>query len=103
MTIFGHDVLDGKSVLVTGGGSGLGLEIAKALYAKGAVVHMCGRRPEALAAAVSEIAATGESKVHWHNCDIRDADLSNLTDAQWQAARDAIQQSTERDKASRAT
>ncbi len=99
MTIFGHNVLDGKSILITGG-SGLGLEIAKALHAKGAVVHICGRRPDALAAAVSEIAATGESKVHWHNCDIR---LSNLTDSQRQAARDAIQQSTERDKASRAT
>lgn len=102
MTIFGHNVLDGKSILITGG-SGLGLEIAKALHAKGAVVHICARRPDALAAAVSEIAATGESKVHWHNCDIRDADLSNLTDSQRQAARDAIQQSTERDKASRAT
>jgi NAD(P)-dependent dehydrogenase (short-subunit alcohol dehydrogenase family) len=102
MTIFGHNVLDGKTILVTGG-SGLGLEIAKALHAKGAVAHICGRRPDALAAAVSEIAARGESKVHWHNCDIRDADLSNLTDAQLQAARDAIPQSTERDKASRAT
>jgi NAD(P)-dependent dehydrogenase (short-subunit alcohol dehydrogenase family) len=30
------------------------------------------------------------------------ADLSNMTDAQWQAAREAIEQSTQRDKSNRA-
>ena len=43
--IFRDDALAGKSVLVTGGGGGLGLEISKALAAKGAKVHICGRRP----------------------------------------------------------
>lgn len=85
MTIFRQDVLDGKSILVTGGGSGLGLEIAKALHTKGAVVHICGRRPDALEAAAAQIAATGESKVHWHTCDIRDADqIDVMLDAIWQ-------------------
>ena len=48
MDIFRDDALAGKSILVTGGGGGLGLEIGKALAAKGAKVHICGRRPQVL-------------------------------------------------------
>jgi NAD(P)-dependent dehydrogenase (short-subunit alcohol dehydrogenase family) len=85
MTIFRHDVLDGKSILVTGGGSGLGLEIAKALHGMGAVVHICGRRADALAAAATTIAGDNATKVHWHTCDIRDADqIDAMLDAIWQ-------------------
>ena len=50
--IFRDDAPAGKSILVTGCG-GLGLEIGKALAAKGAKVHICGRRPAALKAAAA--------------------------------------------------
>jgi NAD(P)-dependent dehydrogenase (short-subunit alcohol dehydrogenase family) len=84
MDIFRSDVLAGKSILVTGGGSGLGLEISKALCAKGATVHICGRRANVLEAAAAEIAAGNAGKVHWHTCDIRDADqVDALVDAMW--------------------
>ena len=56
MDIFRTDALAGKSILVTGGGSGLGKEISKALVAKGAAVHICGRRAGVLEGAASEIA-----------------------------------------------
>jgi NAD(P)-dependent dehydrogenase (short-subunit alcohol dehydrogenase family) len=79
--IFLPDVLKGKSILVTGGGSGLGLEISKALAAKGAVVHICGRRPAVLESAAAAIGPTAR----WHVCDIRDADeVESLYDAIWQ-------------------
>jgi NAD(P)-dependent dehydrogenase (short-subunit alcohol dehydrogenase family) len=68
--VFKPDTLAGKSILVTGGGSGLGKEISKALIAKGATVHICGRRAEVLADAAAEIGGD----VHAHVCDIRDAD-----------------------------
>ncbi len=68
--VFRPEVLAGKSILVTGGGSGLGKEISKALVAKGATVHICGRRAEVLAEAVAEIGGS----IHAHVCDIRDAD-----------------------------
>jgi NAD(P)-dependent dehydrogenase (short-subunit alcohol dehydrogenase family) len=78
--IFKADVLAGKSILVTGGGSGLGKEISKALVAKGAVVHICGRRAEVLAEAAAEIGGS----IHSHVCDIRDADsIESMIAAIW--------------------
>jgi NAD(P)-dependent dehydrogenase (short-subunit alcohol dehydrogenase family) len=71
--VFRPDLLAGKSILVTGGGSGLGKEISKALAAKGAVVHICGRRANVLEAASKEISCAG-SAAYAHVCDIRDAD-----------------------------
>ena len=61
MDIFRDDALKGKSILVTGGGGGLGKEIGKALAAKGAKVHICGRRPQVLEDAAAEIS----HKVPW--------------------------------------
>lgn len=40
--------LEGKAVLLTGGSSGLGLEVAKALVARGSHVHVIGRSPQPL-------------------------------------------------------
>ncbi len=53
--------LDGKTALVTGGGRGLGLEIAKALARAGAFVLVNGRNYENLNRAVSSISSIGGS------------------------------------------
>jgi NAD(P)-dependent dehydrogenase (short-subunit alcohol dehydrogenase family) len=47
----------GRSVLVTGGGSGIGLATAARLAAEGAHVTICGRTEQKLADAVTQIAA----------------------------------------------
>ncbi|MCA1008465.1 SDR family oxidoreductase [Rhodococcus hoagii] len=49
----------GRSVLVTGGGSGIGLGIAQNLVAAGAHVTICGRSADKLSTAAEKIAATG--------------------------------------------
>ncbi len=49
----------GWSVLVTGGGSGIGLGTAERLAAEGAHVTICGRTEQKLADAVTRIAAAG--------------------------------------------
>lgn len=51
--------IDGKRILITGGSSGIGLELARALLAKGARVVITGRRPDALAAALAELRGGG--------------------------------------------
>jgi NAD(P)-dependent dehydrogenase (short-subunit alcohol dehydrogenase family) len=84
MDIFRDDALKGKSVLVTGGGGGLGKEIGKALAAKGAKVHICGRRPQVLEDAAAEISAGFSIAASPYVCDVRDADqVEAMMDRIW--------------------
>ena len=48
----------GKRVLITGGSSGIGFALAKAMLAKGARVVITGRRTEALVEAVHRLAGS---------------------------------------------
>ena len=52
-------MLQGTSVVVTGGASGIGLGVAKAFVEAGAKVAIGGRRPEAVEAAVASLSASG--------------------------------------------
>jgi NAD(P)-dependent dehydrogenase (short-subunit alcohol dehydrogenase family) len=53
--------LEGKRVLITGGSSGIGFAIARALLAKGAGVAISGRRAAFVSAAVDELGKAGGS------------------------------------------
>lgn len=56
---FAKDALAGRVALITGGGSGIGLGIAKALGACGAKLVIASRNIERLDAAVAELTASG--------------------------------------------
>ncbi|CAN5747140.1 SDR family oxidoreductase [soil metagenome] len=69
--MFTSDLLQDRTVLVTGGGSGLGLSMTKKFAALGARVAITGRSEERLQGAAEEIDASGEH-VLTHACDVRD-------------------------------
>lgn len=62
--------LSGRSILVTGGYSGLGHETARALAAKGAHVILSGRDATKLSAAADEIATMTGAKIDTLVCDL---------------------------------
>jgi len=47
--------IDGKTVLITGGATGIGFALAKAFYQRGARVAVCGRREDVLEDAKSKL------------------------------------------------
>jgi uncharacterized oxidoreductase len=51
--------LQRKRVLITGGSSGIGFAIAKAMLAKGAQIVITGRRPDVLDTAAEQLRAGG--------------------------------------------
>ncbi|MGH1366768.1 MAG: SDR family oxidoreductase [Calditrichia bacterium] len=69
--MFTKDTLKGKSILITGGGSGLGLGMARAFAEHGANIAICGRTEEKLKKAAESIGEFG-TKVLWHSVDVRD-------------------------------
>lgn len=71
--MFTSDTLYQKTIIVTGGGSGLGLAMAKRFAELGANIAICGRTEGKLNSAAKEIASTG-AKVLTHLVDVRDYD-----------------------------
>jgi 2,4-dienoyl-CoA reductase [(3E)-enoyl-CoA-producing], peroxisomal len=59
MSVFVKGQLEGKVALVTGGATGIGLEIARTLGVFGAKVVICSRKQEVLAAAVANLKEDG--------------------------------------------
>ena len=62
--------LKGRSVFVTGGGSGVNLAIAKVLAKLGANIGICGRSEERLIAASTDLSAFG-GKIFTQVADVR--------------------------------
>ncbi len=69
----GHD-LSGKTVLVTGGYSGLGFETSRAMAAKGAHVILSGRDAGKLAQAASDLAEQAGASFDTLECDLASLD-----------------------------
>ncbi|HNB27916.1 MAG TPA: SDR family oxidoreductase [Alphaproteobacteria bacterium] len=82
--MFKVDLLRGKRVLVTGGGTGLGLAMGRRFLELGASLAICGRREAVLRAAADDLSIQAPGRVAWRVCDIRDpAAVDAMLEALW--------------------
>jgi len=80
--MFTRDLLRGKRILITGGGTGLGKGMAQRFLELGAVVYICGRREEMLKQTAAEFAAKGT--IHGIACDVRSLEsVEGMVEAIW--------------------
>ena len=73
-SIYRSDLFADQTVIVTGGGSGIGRCTAHELASLGASVAIVGRKPEKLETVRGEIEAAG-GRVSCHACDIREESM----------------------------
>jgi len=71
--MFKADLLKGQRILVTGGGTGLGKEMAAKFLELGAEIFICGRRKSVCDATATELADKHGGQVTSYGVDIRNA------------------------------
>jgi NAD(P)-dependent dehydrogenase (short-subunit alcohol dehydrogenase family) len=82
--MFEKNLLAGKRILVTGGGSGLGAAMGRRFVGLGAELIICGRRLGVLEAAAAEMRSDPGGKITAIQCDIRNgADVETMMDTVW--------------------
>ena len=69
--MFKKDLLQNKRILITGGGTGLGKEMASHFAEHGADLYICGRRENVLKETTDEITKKYGVKVNYQTLDIR--------------------------------
>jgi NAD(P)-dependent dehydrogenase (short-subunit alcohol dehydrogenase family) len=82
--MFQNDLLRGKRILITGGGTGLGKATAQRFLELGAEVYICGRREDVLIATARELGERTKGRIHFRRCDVRDpAAVEEMIAAIW--------------------
>jgi NAD(P)-dependent dehydrogenase (short-subunit alcohol dehydrogenase family) len=83
--MFKEDLLKNKRILVTGGGTGLGKEMASHYAQHGADLYICGRRENVLKDTAKEIEDKYGVKVNYETLDIRaSSDVESFIDGIFQ-------------------
>ncbi len=78
--MFREDLLKNKSILITGGGTGIGKEMARRFGTLGARIAILGRREDVLKNTAEEFSNEG-IEIIYHKCDVRNPDeIHNAVD-----------------------
>lgn len=84
--MFRDDLMKDERILVTGGGTGLGKEMAEGFLKLGAEVHICGRRGGVCEETAKELMDKHGGKVVPYACDIRAAEaIDEMVENIWNA------------------
>lgn len=85
--MFSSDLLKGKKILITGGGTGLGKSIGRRYLELGAQLVICGRRKDVLDETAAEFRqAVAGARVDTFACDVREAEqVEAMMDGIWQS------------------
>ncbi len=83
--MFQPDLLKGKRILVTGGGTGLGRSMVHRYLELGANVVICGRREDVLKQTADELAKETGGEIETVGCDVRVPDaVEAMMDKIWE-------------------
>ncbi len=82
--MFTNDLLKGKRILITGGGTGLGRAMAERFLELGATVYICGRRAEVVQQTAKELSTATGGTIEGFACDVRyPEDVEPLIERLW--------------------
>src|SRR3984893_2426477 len=85
--MFEKNLLHGKRILITGGGTGLGKGMAQRFLDLGTTAYNCGRRESVLQETAAEVAAAPGGTIQALPCDVRNLDaVEAMIDAIWKHA-----------------
>ena len=83
--MFAPDLLKNKRILITGGGTGIGKNMAKRFMELGAVPIICSRREKVLEQTAGELSAETGGRIEWRQLDIRDPEaVEQVVDSVWE-------------------
>ena len=84
--MFTNNLLKGKRILITGGGTGIGRAMAERFLQLGATLYICGRRAEVVQKTAQELAAATGGSIEGLACDVRyPEDVETLIEKLWAA------------------
>ncbi|MGC2108010.1 MAG: SDR family oxidoreductase [Candidatus Korobacteraceae bacterium] len=82
--MFTPDLLKGKRILITGGGTGIGRAMAERYLQLGATLYICGRRAEVVQNTAQELSASTGGSIEGFACDVRyTEDVEPLIEQIW--------------------
>ena len=83
--MFKQDLLKGKRILITGGGTGIGRAMAERFLQLGASLFICGRRQDVIERTASELRELTTGDIEAFACDVREREVvETLIDKIWE-------------------